>query len=91
MKDKTRLRALAGRYAELLYSSSSAQKKKDWTALHDLHPRRPMFLLETALMPDFIAEEDLQCEEAFLREADKRVLPHIRHADLIGDNGTAHL
>lgn len=86
MKDKTRLRALAGRYAELLYSSSSAQKKKDWTALHDLHPRRPMFLLETALMPDFIAEEDLQCEDAFLRETEKRLLHDIRHVELIGDD-----
>lgn len=86
MKDKTRLRALAGRYAELLHSPSAAQKKKDWTALHDLHPRRPMFLLETALMPDFVKEEDLCCEDGFLRRTERELLHAVRHAELIGDD-----
>lgn len=87
MSDHERLRALAGRIAELAVEPVMAERRRAWTRLKDLDGERPMVLFETwTLGEDFLAEAELRCVDPRYRRVEAQMLAKVRQAEEIGDD-----
>jgi len=64
-KEIGRLRKLAARYSEIAQSGDMKAKKRQWTALRDLKPERPMILFETFSVTGFLRDEEFECENPY--------------------------
>ena len=84
--DREVIRRLAGRWAEIAALPVMAERKRQWRALHDLRPERPMVLFETATVYEYVAPEELRCEHPVLRAVEAVMRENIRHFDEIGDD-----
>ena len=84
--ERGQLRALATRWMELAAQPIMAERKRQWTALHDLQGERPMVLFETALLENYVAPAELVCEDATLRGVELQLRRTIRHAEEVGDD-----
>jgi hypothetical protein len=84
--ERQTLRKLASRWMELASLPLMAERKRQWTALKDLRPERPMVLFETATLESYIADEELVCRETYLREVEKQLRWNIRHTEEVGDD-----
>ena len=84
--DRQVLRRLAGRWMELASLPVMAERRRQWTALHDLHAERPMVLFETETLEHYVAEDELVCRDPFLRHVELRLRWKIRHAEEVGDD-----
>jgi hypothetical protein len=62
------------------------ERKRLWTAVHDLKPVRPAILFETASVDGFVMPSELQCEDPFLRAVERNMRDTVRHADEVGDD-----
>lgn len=85
-KETARLRNLAARYSEIAQSDDIKMKKRQWTALRDLKPERPMILFETFSVTGFVREDELECEDTYLRNAEKTFLHAIKQYELVQDD-----
>jgi hypothetical protein len=85
-QDREILRGLAGRWSELAALPVMETRKRQWTALKDLHPERPMVLFETWTVENFVAAEELHCSTDELRELEKSMRAVIRQAEELGDD-----
>ena len=47
---------------------------------------RPMILVETCMLPDYIGQDELVCRDPYLRNIEKSLFEIVRHADEIGDD-----
>ena len=47
---------------------------------------KPMILVETCMLPDYIGPDELVCEDPYLRNIEKSLFEIVRHADEIGDD-----
>ena len=63
-----------------------AERKRAWTALHDLRPERPMVLFEVGSIDQYVREDELECTHAVLRAVEATMLEHIHHFDEVGDD-----
>jgi hypothetical protein len=63
-----------------------ADRKRQWTALKDLRPERPMVLFETWTVENFVAPEELLCQTDELRALEKELRAVIRQAEELGDD-----
>jgi hypothetical protein len=88
MNDKERLHTLASQWRELAESPMMEERRKAWTALHDLQPIRPVCILETSLMPDFVAPEELYCVSPEARALEERLVHGIKHVNSFDDDYT---
>ncbi|MDA3959578.1 MAG: hypothetical protein PF961_02225 [Planctomycetota bacterium] len=87
MHDHERIRALAGRIAEIAAEPVMTERRRAWTKLKDLDAERPMVLFETwTLGQDFLADGELQCQDPQLRGIERSMLGQIRQAEEIGDD-----
>jgi hypothetical protein len=86
MADRDILRDLARRLRGHADSPVMGERKRQWTALHDLHPVRPMILFETASVAGFVDPAELQCSDPFLRAVERNMRDTVRHADEVGDD-----
>lgn len=86
MKDETRIRELAKKYAEKCFQPSQRDRIVAWTALHDLMPVRPAVLVETINVKDFVAENELLTSSPEARELERWLLHNIRHIELFDDD-----
>jgi len=84
--ERETLRELAGKWMELASLPAMAERRHLWTALNDLHAERPMVLFETLYLEDYVAEEELACQDPFLRDVERRLRWTIRHAEEVGDD-----
>jgi len=84
--DREILRGLAGRWMELAAMPVMETRKRQWTALKDLQPERPMVLFETWTVENFVAPEELQCSTVRLRELEQSMRAVIRQAEDLGDD-----
>ncbi len=84
--DQAVLRGLAARWMELASLAVMAQRRRLWVALNGLHPERPMVLFETDFLENYIAESELQCTDPYLRDVERRMRWHLRHAEEVGDD-----
>lgn len=85
-RDREILRSLAGRYMELASLPVMQERKRQWTALKDLHAERPMVLFETLFLEDYVADAELECNDPSLRDVERRMRWLIRHAEEVGDD-----
>lgn len=81
-----RLRSLATRYAQIANSEDMKIKKRQWKALRDLSPERPMILFETFCVAGFITEIELKCTNKYLRNAEKTMLYAIKQYEFVKDD-----
>jgi hypothetical protein len=84
--DLQAIRALAGRRAEIAALPLMAERKRQWRALHDLRPERPMILFETATIHEYVAPDELCCEHPLLRAVEAVMREDVRHFDEVGDD-----
>jgi hypothetical protein len=84
--DRAQIRELAGRWRELAALPVMAERKRQWTALHDLKMERPMILMETSSVQGYIDAAELRCRNAFLRAVERNMRDTVRHAEEVGDD-----
>ena len=84
--ERDRLRNLAARLREEAEKPVMAERKRQWRALRDLRPERPMILFETGSVEGFTTPEELQCADPFLRAVERNMVETIRHAEELGDD-----
>ena len=84
--DREVIRSLAARWAEIAALPVMAERKRQWRALHDLRPERPMILFEPATVHEYVAPDELRCEHPVLRAVEATMREHIRHFDEVGDD-----
>jgi len=84
--EQERVRALASRWAEIATLPVMAERRRQWRALHDLRPERPMVLFEVGSIDGYVREDELQCEQPVLRAVEATMLEHLRHFDEVGDD-----
>lgn len=84
--DRRIIRELAARRAEMAALPVMAERKRQWRALHDLAPERPMILFETATVHEYVAPHELRCEDPVLRAVEAVMREDIRHFEEVGDD-----
>ena len=80
------MRALASRWAEIATLPVMAERKRAWTALHDLRPERPMVLFEVGSIDGYVRDDELTCAHPVLRAVEATMIEHIGHFDEVGDD-----
>jgi hypothetical protein len=85
-RDRERLRELAGRWMQIAVSEDIKTKKKQWRAIRDLKPIRPMVLFETFSVAGFVTDADLICEDEILRNVEKTFVYGIRQYEEVKDD-----
>lgn len=84
--DRRVIRGLAAKWRDLAAQPVMAQRKRQWKAVHDLKPERPMILVETSSIDGFVAPEELECRDPFLRAVEQNLRDNLRHAEEVGDD-----
>jgi hypothetical protein len=84
--DREVLRDLARRWRDHASNPVMAERKRLWTAVHDLAPVRPMILFETASVSGFVDPDELRCTDPFLRAVERNMRDTVSHADEVGDD-----
>jgi hypothetical protein len=80
------LRRLAGRWMEHATHPIMKQRRRLWQAIKDLRAEKPMILVETCMLPDYIGRDELVAEDPYIRNIEKSLYEIVRHADEIGDD-----
>ena len=85
-KEVQSLRRLAARWMEHAASPVMPQRRRQWKAVKDLRAEKPMILVETCMLPDYIGPDELVCVDPFARNVEKSLYEVVRHADEVGDD-----
>ncbi len=85
-KEREALRALASRWMAHAADPVMRERRRLWRAVKDLRMERPVILVETCMLPDYIGPDELVCQDPYLRNIEKSLLEIVRHADEIGDD-----
>ncbi len=85
-KDRETIRELAAKWMEFASQPVMNERKSLWKAVHDLKSERPVILVETSPIENFVSESELRCEDPFLRAVEKNMLDNVRHAEEVGDD-----
>ena len=80
------LRGLAARWQEHAHHPVMKERRRQWQAVKDLRAERPMILVETCMLPDYIGQGELACRDPYLRNIEKSLFEIVRHTDEIGDD-----
>jgi len=80
------LRNLAARWLEHASQPVMKERRRQWQAVKDLRAERPMILVETCMLTDYIGPDELVCRDPYLRNIEKSLFEIVRHADEIGDD-----
>lgn len=84
--DHSIIREIAKKYAAIAAKDEMTVRKRQWKALHDLKPERPMFIFEPYWVDGFLREEDIKCENELLRNVEKKMMFSIKQYEVIGDD-----
>jgi len=84
--DRKTIRELAHKYMELASLPIMEERKGLWKAVHDLKAKRPVILVETAWIEEFVSDDEILCEDRFLRTVEKSMRVTIRQAEELGDD-----
>jgi hypothetical protein len=84
--DNQRIRELAKQWADLASRPIMQERKGLWKAVHDLKAERPVILVETSPIEQFVTQSDLVCSDTFLRGVEQNMLDNLRHAEEVGDD-----
>ena len=86
MKDRDSLRYLADKVAYYASLPVMAERKRLWKCSNDLKAERPMVLVETVAVEGFKAEDELVCEDPYLRDVEKALRETIKHYEMLNDD-----
>ena len=86
LQETRSLRELATRWAEHAARPVMEERRRQWRAVKDLRAERPMILVETCMLPDYVGPGELRCGDPYLRNIEKSLFEIVRHADEIGDD-----
>lgn len=84
--DRAALRELSSRYLEIASSEIMGVRKRQWKALHDLKPERPMIIFEPFWLQGFMDDYTLRCQDPVLRNVELRMAIAIRQYEIMGDD-----
>lgn len=73
-------------WMELASQSIMEERKEQWKALHSLRGSRPMILVETGYINGYVRQDELCCENEYLRSVEEYMMKTIRHAKEVGDD-----
>ena len=85
-EDKKRIRYLAKKWADFASQPVMQERKKLWKAVHDLKAERPVIMVETSPIEEFVSQSELICSDPFLRGVEQNMLDNVRHAEEVGDD-----
>jgi len=85
-KDRTLIRELAAKRMEFASLPVMQERKRLWKAVHDLKAERPVILFETDWIDGFVEEQEILCEDPFLRSVEKSMRIALRHVEELGDD-----
>ncbi|MCX7827229.1 MAG: uroporphyrinogen decarboxylase family protein, partial [Verrucomicrobiae bacterium] len=85
-KDRDIIRELAVKWMEFASLPVMQERKRLWKAVHDLKAERPVVLFETAWIDGYVADNELLCEDPFLRSVEKTMRITLRQAEELGDD-----
>ena len=85
-KEVQSLRRLARRWMEHASNPAMAERRRQWQAVKDLKAEKPMILVETCMLTDYIGTNELICEDPYVRNIEKSLYEIVRHADEIEDD-----
>ncbi len=84
--ERDALRALAARWMEFASLPIMAERRRQWRDLKDLKSERPMILVETCMLDDYIEAHEFVCIDPYLRNIERSLHEIVRHAEEIGDD-----
>ena len=84
--DRNVLRGLATQYAEIAANDVMATRKRQWKALHDLKPEKPMIVFEGIWLDGYLSDYTLKCTNPILRNVETKLMLAIRLFNQIGDD-----
>ncbi|HEX7560863.1 MAG TPA: hypothetical protein VF347_01605, partial [Candidatus Humimicrobiaceae bacterium] len=84
--ERTALRDLAQKVADIAKGDLMAERKKLWKALHDLKPQRPMILFEPFSIEGYLSDYEFQCNEPYLRNVETRLIFLIKQYEHLDDD-----
>jgi len=84
--DRGIIRELASKWKDIAERPVMSERKRLWKAVHDLKPKRPVILVETASIDGFVGLEELRCQDPFLRAVEQNLRDNVRHAEEVGDD-----
>jgi hypothetical protein len=84
--DQKRLKNLAYKWMEIASLPIMQKRKKMWRDVKDLKGPKPMILIETCTIKEFVTKDDLQCEDPYLRNVEKNMLTNIFQYEYVGDD-----
>jgi hypothetical protein len=85
-EDRDTMRVLAQQWMDLAADPVMAERKRLWTAVHDLKADRPVILIEAGWIEGFVADSELKCENPILRAVEKNMRITIRQGQELGDD-----
>lgn len=84
--DREVIRSLADQWREQAALPVMAERKRLWRAVNDLRAERPVILFETAWIEDYVAQNEIFCEDPFLRSVEQSLRITLRQAAELGDD-----
>ena len=84
--DRNVIRELATKWMELASMPVMDERKRLWKAVHDLKAERPVILVETDWIENFVSESELLCQDPFLRTVEQKMRITIRQAEELDDD-----
>jgi len=85
-KDRNIIRQLAAKWMEFASLPVMNERKRLWKAVHDLQAERPVILVETAWIEDFVSASEILCEDPFLRTVEQNMRITLRQAEELEDD-----
>ena len=85
-KQRDRLRELASQWMEYASLPIMNDRKRQWRAIKDLKAEKPMIVVETCMLSDYIGQDELVNTDPYLRNIEKTLFESVRHAEEIGDD-----
>ena len=85
-KDREAIREIAKKYREIAENPVMKERKRLWTASHDLKSERPMFLFEPFWLDGFLDGYEFKCEHPLLRNVEERMIFDIKQYEELGDD-----
>ncbi len=82
----TVLQELAKQWLDYAKLPVMEERRKLWKNVKDLKADRPPILVETCMLEDYISEQELQCEDPYLRNVEKLMRETLQHAREIPDD-----
>ncbi|MHB0958120.1 MAG: hypothetical protein ACYC6N_26175 [Pirellulaceae bacterium] len=84
--DRNVIRELATKWMEWAAEPVMEERKQAWKAVHDLQARRPVILVETDWIEGYVADDEILCEDPFLRSIERNMRGKLRQAEELDDD-----